>query len=416
MRIIAVVVMAVFCLVGVVLAQGQVLTNEQVVTMRVAGLGDEIIVLKIKSSPADFKLDVEDVIALKKAGVSDAVIRVMFEASAKRGGALQMPHPAAVSTSDLGGRWSGTLNLEAQPPDKIELDVEGGSVTIRILDSGTGVLLVGSGQAEGSAVVFTKGRTTDARYSHMTFEGNLTCERATSSELSGKAAFRIYSGQHGQFTQTGTFALQRVSSAGAASGTTLTQTSPAVNSWKGMVLDESTPDDAMRLLGTPKEDKPSERLELLPVSARYDLSGAAKGRGYRTMKYKKVGGMDSVTFSFLNNRLVAIELDFDDEVDPNKLPQQYGIRFEPTDEAGEVKYQEKTDRFLGDWGNIFRRNEYYLLGETGVSWAWAKVELLSFHKRMFKREQHAGGAPGWVTRMQLVSRSLEGRRLSEALR
>ena len=60
---------------------GPKLTNVDIVSLKQAGFGDEVIVSKIRGSGADYKLDVTDLTELKKAGISDAVVAAMLEAS-----------------------------------------------------------------------------------------------------------------------------------------------------------------------------------------------------------------------------------------------------------------------------------------------------------------------------------------------
>lgn len=58
------------------------LTNADVLKLSRAGLGDEVIVEKINNSPADYSVEPDDLIALKKAGLSNAVIGAMVRAQA----------------------------------------------------------------------------------------------------------------------------------------------------------------------------------------------------------------------------------------------------------------------------------------------------------------------------------------------
>jgi tetratricopeptide (TPR) repeat protein len=67
----------------------EVLTNDAVVTMVKAGLGEEIVLSKIKASQSQFDLSVEGLLRLKEAGVSETVIKAMVETA--------VPRPAAVS-------------------------------------------------------------------------------------------------------------------------------------------------------------------------------------------------------------------------------------------------------------------------------------------------------------------------------
>ncbi|WP_448659886.1 hypothetical protein ACPVPU_05065 [Sphingomonas sp. CJ99] len=61
--------------------QGEVVDNNAVVTMVGAGLGDDIIIAKIKVSPTRFDLSTDQMIALKQRGVSNAVLAAMIGSS-----------------------------------------------------------------------------------------------------------------------------------------------------------------------------------------------------------------------------------------------------------------------------------------------------------------------------------------------
>ena len=63
---------------------GATLTNTDIVQMQRAGLSEEVILSKISSSPADFRTGTQDLIGLKDAGVSDAVINAMVQKSVRQ--------------------------------------------------------------------------------------------------------------------------------------------------------------------------------------------------------------------------------------------------------------------------------------------------------------------------------------------
>ncbi len=60
----------------------EVLTNDTIVTMVKAGLGEELIVSKIKISQNQFDLSTDSILKLKTEGVSEKIIMAMIEASA----------------------------------------------------------------------------------------------------------------------------------------------------------------------------------------------------------------------------------------------------------------------------------------------------------------------------------------------
>ncbi len=70
---------AVLLFVGVVVGQ-EILTNQSVVTMTAAGLPDEVIIAKIKSSRTNFDLSTPALAKLTDAKVSSAIMKAMIEA------------------------------------------------------------------------------------------------------------------------------------------------------------------------------------------------------------------------------------------------------------------------------------------------------------------------------------------------
>lgn len=56
------------------------LTNADVIKLKTAGFGDDLIIDKIKDNPAAFHLELDDLVELHKAGISDAVIQAMLHA------------------------------------------------------------------------------------------------------------------------------------------------------------------------------------------------------------------------------------------------------------------------------------------------------------------------------------------------
>ncbi len=84
----------------------ETLTNETVLMLIKAGMGDEVIIAKIKASPSQFDLSTDKIIALKNQGVSSAVLAAMVGAPGDPHAASaaltvdspdpQVPHPPGV--------------------------------------------------------------------------------------------------------------------------------------------------------------------------------------------------------------------------------------------------------------------------------------------------------------------------------
>ncbi len=74
------------------------LTNDTVMKLLQAGLGEEVILTMVNTQPAKYSLAAEDLIKLKEAGVSDAIIAAMVQRNA---GITPTPDPSEASaTSD----------------------------------------------------------------------------------------------------------------------------------------------------------------------------------------------------------------------------------------------------------------------------------------------------------------------------
>ena len=56
------------------------LTNEDVIRLNRAGLGDSVIIEKMEATPCAYKLGTADLVALKGAGISDTLISAMLKA------------------------------------------------------------------------------------------------------------------------------------------------------------------------------------------------------------------------------------------------------------------------------------------------------------------------------------------------
>lgn len=104
--------LSVFSLLAVVnLSAAEVLTNDTVVTMVKAGLGQELIISKIKTSASAFELSTSGILKLKGDGVDEKIIQAMIEASVRTGVPDANPDQAAA--------------LEAQEQEAIALYRQG---------------------------------------------------------------------------------------------------------------------------------------------------------------------------------------------------------------------------------------------------------------------------------------------------
>jgi hypothetical protein len=78
-------------LLAVSVAAQEMLTNDSVIAMKKAGLSDAVILAKIRSSQSKFDVSTQSLVSLKQAGLSDQVIEAMVGATGPGGGALTAP-------------------------------------------------------------------------------------------------------------------------------------------------------------------------------------------------------------------------------------------------------------------------------------------------------------------------------------
>lgn len=97
-----------------VFSAGKLLTNDSIVRLTQADVSQETILHVVNSQPGSYALGVEDIIALKQAGVSDRVLDAMLDRSVLGcGPAMTVPMELFVSPSS-----AGNGNGIGQPPSQ----------------------------------------------------------------------------------------------------------------------------------------------------------------------------------------------------------------------------------------------------------------------------------------------------------
>jgi hypothetical protein len=103
-------------------ARAETLTDDSVVAMVKAGLGAETIIAKIRATPNTFDLSTAQLIALKQAGVPDAVIAAMLNTSAPVGVASKAAVIDSTSPDPQAPHASGIYVLESdQTPPRMQM-------------------------------------------------------------------------------------------------------------------------------------------------------------------------------------------------------------------------------------------------------------------------------------------------------
>ena len=95
--------------------------------------------------------------------------------------------------------------------------------------------------------------------------------------------------------------------------------------WKGLIIDESTPENAIAILGKPNADK-TDSFRVYKIEDWFTKS--IREKKWRRLEYKNVEGFDKVILAF-DTKLVFIELN-PKKLDPDILENAYGVPFTAT--------------------------------------------------------------------------------------
>lgn len=85
---------------GAVIAQDEVMTNDEVISLTKAGLAGSVVISKIRTSKTNFDMSTDALIKLKTSGVGDDVVTAMLEAKSGRSSAGTSGAAASGATGD----------------------------------------------------------------------------------------------------------------------------------------------------------------------------------------------------------------------------------------------------------------------------------------------------------------------------
>lgn len=192
---------------------------------------------------------------------------------------------------------------------------------------------------------------------------------------------------------------------------------PQPDRWRGMVIDESTPEDAIKALGQPKEDK-IDRIRVFDVDSKW-ISKKQGEKVFRKLRFEKPQGFDKAELSFLDGTLVFIDLDFAKQIEAAALSRIYGIQFTPKvtgfDEAWSPRDYERNQ------GRVYPKTYpsiYSLVAVTERVFVGSMIANNSFGSLMRQSlgARDTGDFPGKAARIQIVSRRLENRDGADVLK
>lgn len=181
--------------------------------------------------------------------------------------------------------------------------------------------------------------------------------------------------------------------------------------WKGLIIDESTPENAIAILGKPNADK-TDSFRVYKIEDWFTKS--IREKKWRRLEYKNVEGFDKVILAF-DTKLVFIELN-PKKLDPDILENAYGVPFTAT--------FNKFERALTP-GNVGRETGrvqsypvfYYLYAKAPKTILLAGVGNSSLGSILGSKAINDDiGFPGKVAYLQIISRTLENRDGIETLK
>jgi len=168
---------------------------------------------------------------------------------------------------------------------------------------------------------------------------------------------------------------------------------PRADGFRGLILNQTTSEEAVRILGQPVADK-TDRLEVAKLSKWLDPKHEEKI--FRQLSFRNVGDFSQIHLSFLDNKLMLIDLEFKKILFPARLNDLFGLEFSvigapqgPSDlPNGPGKYPV---RFIP----IFYPFNYNMIGISDKTFIW--VDCSTGDAR----------TPGKIDRSRQVSRVLE---------
>jgi hypothetical protein len=185
-------------------------------------------------------------------------------------------------------------------------------------------------------------------------------------------------------------------------GASQTEDGPKPDRWRGLILDESTAENALKTLGKPSKDKT-----------------VTKQFVSRIVTFKNLEGISEAQLIFEKDRLVVISLKPSRKIEAKAIPNIYGLEFEPRISGLEEAVNP------GDYerhkGRVYPKTYpavYELISVTPRSRGTCLIANNSFGSIL---KQSAGirdeaEFPGHAVLIQLVSRTLDNRRGADALK
>jgi len=168
---------------------------------------------------------------------------------------------------------------------------------------------------------------------------------------------------------------------------------PRADGFRGLILNQTSAEDGIRMLGQPAADK-TDRLDVSKVSKWLDPKH--KEKIFRQLSFKNVGDFSQIQLSFLENKLMMIELTFKKNVAPERVNNLFGAEFAVVGaQAGPSDLPNEPGKYPVRFVPTLYPFSYNMIGISDKAFVW--VDCSTGDAR----------APGRIDRTRQISRVLE---------
>src|SRR5437588_7600556 len=177
----------------------------------------------------------------------------------------------------------------------------------------------------------------------------------------------------------------------AATSTAQAPNGSGADRFRGLTLNQTSSEDALRILGQPAGDK-TDRLDVPKISKWMDPKH--KEKIFRQLSFKNVGDFSQIQLSFLENKLMMIELAFKKNVAPERVNNLFGVEFAVVG-AGPSDLPNEPGKYPVRFVPTLYPFSYNMIGISDKAFVW--VDCSTGDAR----------APGRIDRTRQISRVLE---------
>jgi hypothetical protein len=179
---------------------------------------------------------------------------------------------------------------------------------------------------------------------------------------------------------------------------------PLSDRWQNLILDQTTPEEALGLLGKPASDK-VDQLQIHNID-RW-ISTRRKDKIFRKMTWKKPAGALKLDLAFLDGKLVMMRVYYDKkQLLAENLAPAFGINFIAVEKVSPnpLEYEQNAVSHIEKYPV-----QYYAVAVSPGSFLSALVVDVNI-KRLLKRMVSVpvkGYLPGQVALIEILSRKIE---------